>query len=72
MKTQYNRDIVMPMNPIVGMVETSVRYFTRLKLEFHGSMVEEDPQEFIDEIYKVLMIIKVTLVKKGRIGYLQT
>ena len=40
--------------------------------KFHGSEVEEDPQEFIDEIYKVLMIIKVTLVKKGRIGYLQT
>ncbi|WMV25569.1 hypothetical protein MTR67_018954 [Solanum verrucosum] len=33
-------------------------------LEFHGSKVEEHPQEFINEVYKVLMIMGVTLVEK--------
>ncbi|KAH0661387.1 hypothetical protein KY284_026318 [Solanum tuberosum] len=32
--------------------------------EFHGSKVEKDPQEFIDEVYKVLMIMGVTPVEK--------
>ncbi|XP_049414714.1 uncharacterized protein LOC125877469 [Solanum stenotomum] len=31
--------------------------------EFHGFKVEEDPQEFIDEIHKILMIMGVTLVE---------
>lgn len=29
----------------------------------HGSKDEEDPQVFIDELYKVLMIMGVTLVE---------
>lgn len=34
--------------------------FTRMNPpKFHGSKVEEDPQKFIDEVYKVLMIIVV-------------
>ena len=33
-------------------------------LEFHGSKVLEDPTEFIDELYKLLMIMRVTLVEK--------
>jgi len=33
-------------------------------LEFHGSKVEEDPEEFIDEVYKILMIMGVTPVEK--------
>ncbi|WMV55302.1 hypothetical protein MTR67_048687 [Solanum verrucosum] len=32
--------------------------------EFHGYKVEKDPQEFIDEVYKVLMIMGVTQVEK--------
>ncbi|KAH0736064.1 hypothetical protein KY285_011771 [Solanum tuberosum] len=33
-------------------------------MDFHGSKIEEDPQEFIDEVYKVLMIMGVTSVEK--------
>ncbi|WMV41472.1 hypothetical protein MTR67_034857 [Solanum verrucosum] len=41
-----------------------VRDFTRMNPpEFHGSKVEEDPQEFIDKVNKVLMIMGVTPVE---------
>lgn len=42
-----------------------MRDFTRINpLEFYSSKVEEDPQEFIDELYKVLDIMGVTLDEK--------
>lgn len=50
------------MNPIVSTTPTRVREYTRMNpLKFHGSKVEDDPQEFIVEVYKVLMIIRVYL-----------
>ncbi|WMV18689.1 hypothetical protein MTR67_012074, partial [Solanum verrucosum] len=52
------------VNPNVGTTTTRVRDSTRMNpLEFYGSEVEEDPQEFIDEVYKGLMIMGVTSVK---------
>lgn len=35
--------------------------------EFHGSKAEEDPQEFIDEVYKVLSIIGINLEEKEKL-----
>ncbi|WMV19434.1 hypothetical protein MTR67_012819, partial [Solanum verrucosum] len=47
------------------MAETREKNFTIISPSvFHGSKVEEDPQEFIDEVYKVLMIMGVTPVEK--------
>ncbi|WMV18812.1 hypothetical protein MTR67_012197, partial [Solanum verrucosum] len=49
---QANRDVVVPVNPNVGTLTTKARDFTRMiPSEFHGSKVEEEPQEFIDEVY---------------------
>uniref|UniRef100_M1DM08 Gag-pol polyprotein n=1 Tax=Solanum tuberosum TaxID=4113 RepID=M1DM08_SOLTU len=63
-----NRDVVVPMNPNVGTLTTKVRDFTRMiPSEFHGSKVEEDTQEFIDEVYSVLMIKGVMTVEKARL-----
>lgn len=53
------------MNPNVGMTTTRERDLTTMNpLEFHGYMVQDDPQEFIDEVYKGLMIMGVTVVEK--------
>ena len=51
------------VNTIMGITTTRVRDFIWMDPpEFDGSKVEEDPQEFIDDVYKVLMVIRVTLV----------
>lgn len=46
-----------------------VRDFMRMNPpEFNSSKVNEDPQEFIDEVYKVLSIMGVRLEEKLRKG----
>lgn len=51
MTAQANRELVSLVNPNVGTAATRIRYFTRInQLKFHGSKVDEDPQEFIDEL----------------------
>jgi len=50
----------------VGTAASRVRDFTKMNpLEFHGSKVEKDPKEFIEEVYKVLMIMGVTPAEKA-------
>ncbi|WMV25101.1 hypothetical protein MTR67_018486 [Solanum verrucosum] len=54
MKAQSKREVLVSANPNLGIVEIRVRDFTRMyPLEFHGSKIEEDPQEFIDEVFKI-------------------
>ncbi|WMV50725.1 hypothetical protein MTR67_044110 [Solanum verrucosum] len=45
-----------------------VRDFMRMNPpKFNGSKVEENPQEFIDKLYKILDIMGVTLVEKAEL-----
>ena len=38
---------------------------------FHGSKVDEDPQEFIDEVYKILSIMGVGPNEKAELAAYQ-
>ncbi|WMV13973.1 hypothetical protein MTR67_007358 [Solanum verrucosum] len=52
MTTQANRYVIAPMNPNMGMMVTRIRHFIRINPpEFHGSKVDDDPQEFINEVF---------------------
>src|SRR5688572_12843615 len=49
-----------------------IRDFTRMNpLVFYGSKVEEDPQEFIDQVLKVVTIMGVTCVEKAELAAYQ-
>ncbi|WMV08350.1 hypothetical protein MTR67_001735 [Solanum verrucosum] len=68
MMTQDNRDVMIFVNPNVGTVATRVSGFTEMNPpEFHGSKVEEHSQEFINDMYNVLMILDVTPVEKEKL-----
>uniref|UniRef100_M1DTR1 Gag-pol polyprotein n=1 Tax=Solanum tuberosum TaxID=4113 RepID=M1DTR1_SOLTU len=64
MMAQSNSEVVVPVLLNIGMVVTRVTNFNKMNaLKFHGSEIEEDPQEFIDEMYKVLMIVGVGTIR---------
>lgn len=59
-----SRMFMAPMNPRLGKEVTTVRDFIWMNLlELHGSKIEDNPQEFNDEIYKMLMVIGVTAIE---------
>ena len=54
------------------MDNSRVREFLRINLlEFDGSKVEEDPNGFIEKVYKVIAIMGVTSVEKAELDAYQ-
>lgn len=49
-----------------------IREFLRMNPpKFSGSKVEEDPNGFIEEVYKVLVIMEVTSIEKEELAAYQ-
>ena len=62
MTTQANRDVAPRPHQQVTTMASNLRDFTRMNPPtFYGSKVDEDPQEFLDEVYEVLYSMGVTL-----------
>ena len=73
LNAQANGEVVVPVKPNVSTTTSRVRYFIRMNpFEFYGSTFEEDRQDFINEVYKLLTIMGVSPVEKGKIGCLST
>ena len=56
MLDQANREIVPRHYQQVTTMASRLRDFTRMNLPtFYGSTVEENPQKYIDEVFKIIM-----------------
>ena len=59
-------------NPIGGLCAYRIIEFLKMNpLEFTGSKVEEDPNGFIDEVYKTFAIIGLTSREKAELAAYQ-
>ena len=68
MTTQTNREVVPRAYQQAATMASRLRDFTRMNPHtFYGSKVEEDPQEFIDEIYKILYAMGFSTSEKAKL-----
>ena len=69
MTAQENREISPRAHQYVSTMASHLRDFTRINHPiFYGSKFEEYPQEFIDEVYKILYSIGVSLSEKAELA----
>nr|XP_025886187.1 uncharacterized protein LOC112941207 [Solanum lycopersicum] len=72
MTAQVNRQDVLRENPPVRSIADRLRDFTRMNPPiFTGAKTSEDPQEFIDELHKILVAMGVTDIEKAELASYQ-
>ncbi|XP_027767781.1 uncharacterized protein LOC107030326 [Solanum pennellii] len=68
MTAQVNRHDVQRDNPLVRSMADRLRDFTRMNPPiFIGAKTSEDPQEFIDEVHKILVAMGATDIEKAEL-----
>ena len=71
-KAQVNRQDVQRENQPVRSMADRLRDFTRMKpLILRGSKTSEDPQKFMDEVQKILVVMGDTDTKKVELASYQ-
>ena len=72
MQAQANRQDVQWENPPArGMADRLQDYTRMTPLIFTGSKTSEDPQEFIDEVHKILVSRRTTYTEKAEMASYQ-
>ena len=72
MIAQVNWKNVERENPLVRRMASTKRDFTRMNPPiFTGAKTSEDPQEFIDEVHKILVAMGATDIEKAELASYQ-
>ena len=72
MATQNEQPPIIPANPVATPKAARVRDFTQMNPpSFHVSKSDEDPQEFIDQVQKVIDIMGVTSIESTNLATYQ-
>ena len=72
MTAQVNRQDVLRENPPVRSMADRLRDFTRMNTHiFPRAKTSEDPQEFVDEVHKILVAMGATDIEKAELASYQ-
>ena len=72
MTTQVNRDIGPRVNTVESTMTSRLRDFMRINPPiFFESKMEEDLQDFLDEVYKIVHVVGVTSREKAELNSYQ-
>ncbi|XP_015086975.1 uncharacterized protein LOC107030088 [Solanum pennellii] len=67
--TQANREVAPRENQHASTIASRLRDFTRMNPPMYfGSKVDEDPQDFLDEFYKIMFAMGVSTIERAELA----